>query len=112
MESARQDQRKWECRRVAWAVTVVACASHAPWFAVRALTPMLAYGGWFLHLLDVQITGISERTRVPFTAGWLLLGAATASAIRAIDPSFLASVASEIALLALAARAWIDVRRM
>ncbi|MGC8668426.1 MAG: hypothetical protein ACP5VE_09965 [Chthonomonadales bacterium] len=112
MESAWHDQRKWERRRVAWAVTLVVCASHAPWALLRALIPMVAYGAWFLHLLDVQMGGVRERRRVPFTAGWPLLCAATAAAVNALEPPLVLFVIGDVALFALAAVAWIEVRRI
>lgn len=96
---------------MAWAVTVAVCASHAPWAVVRALVPMLAFGGWFLHLLDVQMGGVKDHRRIPFTSGWPLLGAATASAITATEQPLIVFIAAEFTLFALAAWVWIDVRR-
>lgn len=110
MESARADRERAERIRVALGVSATALFSATPSPFLHDLARIGAYFGWFLHLLDIHLTAISERQRASYLTGWTLLATAVVSSLLRTDHSFWWSIPLWIAMFWLLWRAWKDTK--
>jgi hypothetical protein len=110
MESARADRERAERIRVALGVSATVLISATPSPFLHDLARIGAYFGWFLHLLDIHLTAISEHQSASYLTGWTLLATAVVSSLLRTEHSFWWSVPLWIAMFWLLWRAWKDTK--